>query len=125
MKTRSNSLPNTCKFSDRNFLRLIYFVYQVIQIHQMHKSICKSKLFFCPCPFSVKIPNLGTQHSNTSLTIQQGYPRGVSSVGNPCPTSTWISSVSIYRVYLGEWPIKSLLIGQVHVHADVDRGYPC
>ncbi len=60
-------------------------------------------------------------HCNKILTIQQGYPRGVSSAGKPRPTSTWISSVSIYRVYLGEWPIKPLLSGQVHVHVDAEE----
>ena len=53
------------------------------------------------------------------LTIQHGYPRGVSSIGKPRPTSIGISSVSIYRVYIGEWSIKSLLTGQVHVYVDV------
>ncbi len=41
-------------------------------------------------------------HSNKILTIQQGHPRGVSSVEKPWPASTGMSSVSIYKVYLGE-----------------------
>ncbi len=59
------------------------------------------------------------------LTIQQGYPWGVSSIAKLRTTSIGISSVSIYRVYLGEWPIKSLLTGQVDVvDVDVGRGFP-
>ncbi len=113
----------------RNALRSFFFtrgafasLYFLIHIFPTYLSLTISASIkgapqHCTCQSSLPL------HSSKILTIQLGYPCEVSSIGKPRPTLTGISSVSICRVYLSEWLIKSLLTGQVHVH--VGWGNPC
>ncbi len=74
----------------------------LIPVETVNRACRQSK--YCNCRDSVLTTALlSTLHSSKILTIQQGQPRGVSSIGNPRQASTGFNSESLisYKVCKG------------------------
>ncbi len=65
-------------------------------------------------------------HSHKILTKQQGWPRGVSSVGNPRQALTGFNSGSLAKLYLGQFPeVNPVNACQGFPKERTPRGQPC